>query len=125
MRHQLTTWYFDNRSDPRAIQMVQILGTRAENRCKPRGCPGGCSRLELIDALDDQILEKITEEVACVTEQTHEIRVHTRISWVYVTQATEEADIEKEIDERGKFSEDIHEVMIKINSLLISRARSC
>ena len=37
MRHQLTTWNFDNRSDPRAIQMVQIPGTRAENRCKTPG----------------------------------------------------------------------------------------
>ena len=31
---------------------------------------------------------------------------------------------QKEIDESGKFREDIHEVMIKINSLLISTAKS-
>ena len=36
---------------------------------------------------------------------------------------TEEAEIEKEIDESGKFREDIHEVMIKINCLLISTAK--
>ena len=41
----------DNRSDPHAIQMVQILGTGAENRCKTPGVARrGCSRLELIDA---------------------------------------------------------------------------
>ena len=51
MRHQLTTWYFDNRSDPRAIQMVQIRGTWLKIGAKPRGLPGGCSCLELIDAL--------------------------------------------------------------------------
>ena len=34
-------WYFDNRSDPQAIQMVQIPGTRAENTCKAPGVSGG------------------------------------------------------------------------------------
>ena len=53
-------------------------------------------RLATLQTLDDQVLEMITEE----------------------------ADIEKEIDESGKFREDIHEVMIRINSLLISTAKS-
>ena len=52
-------------------------------------------RLATLQTLDDQILEMITEE----------------------------AEIEKEIDESGKFREDIHEVMIKINCLLISTAK--
>ena len=41
MQHQLTTWYFDDRSDPRAILMVQIPGTRAENRWKTPGVAQG------------------------------------------------------------------------------------
>ena len=38
---QLGTLMIDNRSDPRAIQMVQIPGTRAENRCKTPGVARG------------------------------------------------------------------------------------
>ena len=52
-------------------------------------------RLATLETSDDQILEMIKEE----------------------------ADIEKEIDESGKFREDIHEVMIKTNCLLISTAK--
>ena len=37
---------------------------------------------------------------------------------------TEDPDITKQKDESGIFREDIHEVMIKINSLLISTAKS-
>ena len=49
--HQLTIWYFDDRSDPRAIQVVQMPGTLAVNRCKTlEGCPRRYSRLESIDA---------------------------------------------------------------------------
>ena len=53
-------------------------------------------RLTMLQALDDQILELITQD----------------------------ADIEKEIDEAGKFREDIHEVMIKIDNLLLSATKS-
>ena len=41
MQHQLTTWYFDDRSDPRAIPIAQIHGTRAENKCKTLGVARG------------------------------------------------------------------------------------
>ena len=53
-------------------------------------------RLTTLQTLDDQILELITQD----------------------------ADIEKEIDEAGKFREDIHEVMIKIENLLLSATKS-
>ena len=49
----------DNRSDPkaalgqpRAIQMGQIPGPELKVGAKPGGCPGGCWRLELTDALE-------------------------------------------------------------------------
>ena len=53
-------------------------------------------RLTTLQTLDDQILELITQD----------------------------ADIEKEIDEAGKFREDIHEVMIKIDNLLLSATKA-
>ena len=54
MQHQLGILIKDNRSDPRAIQMVQIPGPGLKVGVKPQGLPGegrGCSRLGWIDAL--------------------------------------------------------------------------
>ena len=53
-------------------------------------------RLTMLQTLDDQILELITQD----------------------------AEIEKEVDEAGKVREDIHEVMIKIDNLLLSVTNS-
>ena len=56
MRHQLTTWYFDNKSNTRAtpgqFRWYKSPGPGLKIGAKPQGLPGGgCSRLELIDAL--------------------------------------------------------------------------
>ena len=60
--------------------------------------------------------QKIILEESLATLQTLEDQILEMI--------TEDPDITKQKDESGKFREDIHEVMIKINSLLISTAKS-
>ena len=48
---QLTTWYFDNRSNPPGNSDSTNSQDRNEIGAAPRGVPGGgCSRLELTDA---------------------------------------------------------------------------
>ena len=92
MQHQLTTWYFDNRSDTRAIQTAQIPGTRDENRCKTTGVARGDVRAwnwlmhyihSLVNAVPVvQVIAVVRAGVGLAVDVTAHLWVYCRVSFL-------------------------------------------